>query len=80
MSATSVTKAQMRCPRCHLADNAAVLNTRHRVDGSIRRRHVCLACRIRWTSLEDAVLGSICSAAAPAGLSAARAAQKVAES
>jgi hypothetical protein len=65
----------MRCPRCHLGDNTAVLNTRHRADHYIRRRHACLACGIRWTSLEEIVLSSICRAAAPAALGAARAAR-----
>jgi len=58
----------MRCPSCHLANNTAVLCIRHRADGSVRRRHICLACRIRWTALEDVVLGSIRAAPPPAGL------------
>jgi transcriptional regulator NrdR family protein len=58
----------MRCPRCYLSDNTAVLRTRHRADGSIRRRHECVACRIRWTSTEEITLGSIRSAAASAAV------------
>jgi hypothetical protein len=58
----------MRCPKCHLGDNAAVTCTRHRADGSVRRRHVCLACALRWTTTEEVVLGSLCKAAPPANL------------
>lgn len=50
----------MRCPRCHLGDQSAVVNIRHRSDGSIRRRHHCERCRLRWTALETIVLGSLC--------------------
>jgi transcriptional regulator NrdR family protein len=49
----------MRCPSCHLSDNTAVLRTRHRADGSIRRRHECSSCQIRWTTTEEITPGSI---------------------
>jgi transcriptional regulator NrdR family protein len=55
----------MRCPRCHFADQTLVLTTRHRSDGTIRRRHTCAACRIRWTTTEGITPGSIKAARLP---------------
>lgn len=60
----------MRCPSCHFGDNTAVTCTRHRADGSVRRRHTCLACRVRWTTVEEIVLGSLHKAPPPANLEA----------
>lgn len=57
----------MRCPRCNFSDATQVLHTRHRVDGSIRRRHHCSRCRIRWTGIEAIAPGTIV-AERPAGL------------
>lgn len=53
----------MRCPRCHFSNTTAVRRIRHRADGTIRRRHECTACEIRWTSTEEVTLGSIRSTA-----------------
>ena len=66
----------MRCPQCHLGEDTAILNTRHRADGSVRRRHVCLACNLRWTSSEEICLGSIRRSQPPAALAAAKATQR----
>jgi transcriptional regulator NrdR family protein len=60
----------MRCPKCHLNHNTVITHTRHRSDGSVRRRHICLACNVRWTGLEEAVLGSLRTAPPPANLEA----------
>lgn len=64
----------MICPSCGKADATLVTNTRHRIDGSVRRRHQCDRCRIRWTSQERLVLGTINPSPAP--LIAARSARK----
>lgn len=52
----------MRCPRCHSSDTTLVLNTVHRLDGTIRRRHGCWYCQIRWTASEEITPGSIAAA------------------
>lgn len=49
----------MRCPRCHSTETTQVLHTRHRLDGSIRRRHHCSRCQIRWSGIETIALGTI---------------------
>jgi transcriptional regulator NrdR family protein len=54
----------MHCPRCKSNDDTRVVNTVHRLDGSVRRRHECSACRIRWTGYEKIAAGSIQAAAA----------------
>lgn len=62
----------MRCPRCGSTDSACVLNVHHRLDGSIRRRHGCRDCQIRWTASEVITPGSLMAAAIPHSVSAAR--------
>ncbi|HVG97614.1 MAG TPA: hypothetical protein VNK05_11970 [Chloroflexota bacterium] len=43
------------CPACAAPLTAVrVLETRRRVDGSLRRRRRCLVCGHRWTTAEDA--------------------------
>jgi hypothetical protein len=41
------------------------MNTVPRQDGSIRRRHGCRYCQIRWTSSESIDSGSLLSAFVP---------------
>lgn len=55
----------MRCPSCQSNEWTCVLNTVHRGDGSIRRRHGCRNCQIRWTSEDGVVPGSLVSAFVP---------------
>lgn len=55
----------MRCPSCESADHTCVLNTVHREDGVVRRRHGCRLCQIRWTSFERIVLSSLVKAFVP---------------
>lgn len=55
----------MQCPRCLNGDFTCVLNTVHRQDGSIRRRHGCRYCQIRWTSTEEIAPGSLVAAPVP---------------
>jgi len=55
----------MQCPRCLSGDFTCVLNTVHRQDGSIRRRHGCRACQIRWTSTEEFAPGSLAAVFVP---------------
>jgi hypothetical protein len=55
----------MQCPRCLSGDFTCVLNTVHRQDGSIRRRHGCRACQIRWTGAEEIDPGSLVAAFVP---------------
>lgn len=52
----------MRCPACHFSDTTCVINTVPRRDGTIRRRHGCERCQIRWTSSEEITPGSLTSA------------------
>jgi transcriptional regulator NrdR family protein len=49
----------MRCPHCKGDDSTRVINVVHRLDGSVRRRHGCDTCAIRWTSYENLVPASI---------------------
>ena len=49
----------MRCPHCHFSDLTQVINTHHRLDGAIRRRHGCRRCQIRWTAIELVEPGTI---------------------
>ncbi|HEX2517216.1 MAG TPA: hypothetical protein VH257_21105 [Chloroflexota bacterium] len=43
------------CPACGAPlSRVRVLETRRRVDGSLRRRRHCLACAHRWTTAEEA--------------------------
>jgi transcriptional regulator NrdR family protein len=78
MSAVSGTLL-MRCPRCLSGLTTLVLVTRHRADGSVRRRHTCLDCAIRWTTTESISPGSIRVAVPPKALAAAKGRQPVAE-
>lgn len=55
----------MQCPKCLSGDWTCVLNTVHRADGSVRRRHGCRHCQIRWTSSEDYETDSILKAFVP---------------
>lgn len=52
----------MRCPACKSSDTTCVINTVHRLDGTIRRRHGCERCQIRWTSSEGVTPGTLVSA------------------
>jgi len=49
----------MRCPHCHSSDTTLVINTHHRLDGAVRRRHGCQRCQIRWTGVELIEPGTI---------------------
>lgn len=55
----------MRCPNCHSSDTTVVINTVHRLDGSIRRRHGCWHCQLRWTGEELISPGSMKQDAVP---------------
>lgn len=68
----------MRCPRCGLTDATCVLNIHHRLDGSIRRRHGCRNCQIRWSASELITPGSLTAAAVPQALSAAKSGRRAA--
>jgi transcriptional regulator NrdR family protein len=65
----------MRCPRCHSSEATHVTNIRHRSDGTVRRRHACRSCSIRWTTLEFIVLGTAAAKAPGASLTSATADQ-----
>lgn len=49
----------MRCPHCKSNDDTRVVNIVHRLDGSVRRRHECATCCIRWTGYEEIAAASI---------------------
>jgi transcriptional regulator NrdR family protein len=68
----------MRCPRCGFTDTTCVLNIHHRLDGSIRRRHGCRNCQIRWSASELITPGSLTAAAVPQALSAAKSGRRAA--
>lgn len=55
----------MQCPCCRSNDTTCVLNTVHRGDGNVRRRHGCRKCQIRWTGLESLEPQSIIAAFVP---------------
>jgi hypothetical protein len=74
MDAISATLVLMRCPSCFRDDQTEVLTIRHRLDGSIRRRHTCARCELRWTASEELIPGSITRAPLPAHAAARRAA------
>jgi len=61
----------MRCPRCSSDQQTLVLTIRHRVDGSIRRRHTCAHCEIRWTAVETIEPGTVQKAPLPRRLAGA---------
>lgn len=42
----------MRCPNCQQRDQARIYSSRLQPDGSVRRRHECKRCRLRWSSHE----------------------------
>lgn len=42
----------MTCPSCKRPGRAKIIDSRARPDGSVRRRHRCLICGCRFTSIE----------------------------
>lgn len=42
----------LECPNCH-GGSWKIIETRNRIDGSVRRRHQCDDCRHRWTTISN---------------------------
>lgn len=40
----------MDCPHCRRRDQSCVLSAQYQDDGTVRRRHECKRCRVRWNS------------------------------